>query len=210
MIRQESIETFLDRLASSSPTPGGGGAAALSGALGCALGRMVANLTIGRKKYASVEEEMIRADQELAVLQEDLLDLADRDEAVFSEYMESLRLPKETECQKMLRDRAVISALNSATENPLKIMEKAAAALRTVVFTAEAGNKNAVSDAGAAANMLLSALETGAENVRINLAAMDSEEQVSYYEAQMEPLLSEGRELAEKIRKIVSSRISGK
>ena len=100
MVRNETIEGFLSRLSSSSPTPGGGGTAALSGALGCALGRMVASLSIGRKKYASVETEMRETEEQLAALQEAFLDLSDRDEEVFSAFMAVLGLPKETEEEK--------------------------------------------------------------------------------------------------------------
>jgi formiminotetrahydrofolate cyclodeaminase len=208
MVRKESIEAFLQRLASSAPTPGGGGAAALSGALGCALGRMVANLTAGRKKYASVEEEMRAADRKLAEIEEELLKLADQDETVFLFYMEAVKMPKETEDQKMKRDRSVRLALTAATKNSLDIMLQAGMALHTVAYAAEAGNKNAVSDAGAAVNMLLGAVETGAENVRINLASMKDEQEKAEFETKMYDLLEAGRQMAERIRKTVRSRIS--
>ena len=185
MVRKESIEAYLQRLSSSDPTPGGGGAAALSGALGCALGRMVANLTIGRRKYAAVEEEMRETEQKLRDLEEAFLRLSDSDEEAFSAFMEVLKLPKETE------------------------EEKAVEALRAAVPAAEKGNKNAVSDAGAAANMLLSALETGAENVRINLASMKNEEERAAFEARMNALLEEGRVLALRIRETVHGRMAG-
>ena len=207
MVRNETIEGFLSRLSSSSPTPGGGGTAALSGALGCALGRMVASLSIGRKKYASVETEMRETEEQLAALQEAFLDLSDRDEEVFSAFMAVLGLPKETEEEKNARAEAMEKALKDATEVPLEIMEKALCALSTALPLAEKGNRNAASDAGAAANMLLSALETGAENVRINLVSMKDEETVRLYEERMDALLGEGRELAGTIRKTVRERI---
>ena len=111
MIRNETIEGFLARLASKAPTPGGGGAGALSGAVGCALGRMVAQLTIGRKKYAEAEETVIRLDERLGGLQENFLSLADRDEEVFGRFMEALGLPKESEEEKAVRKAAVEIAL---------------------------------------------------------------------------------------------------
>ena len=209
MIRNESIEGFLARLASKAPAPGGGGAGALSGALGCALGRMVAQLTIGRKKYADAEEQMTALDERLGALQEEFLSLADRDEEAFTGFMGALRLPKETEEEKSSRKEAVASALAEATEVPLSVMEKAVLALPDVLTAARFGNKNAVSDAGAAANMLFAALQTGAENVRINLASQKSEERKHFYENRMEALLSEGGKLAEEIRGTVRARVGG-
>lgn len=209
MVRKESIEAYLQRLSSSDPTPGGGGAAALSGALGCALGRMVANLTTGRRKYADVEEEMRETEQKLKDFEEAFLRLSDRDEEAFSAFMDVLKLPKETEEEKAVRRDSVHQALLHATEVPLQTMEKAVEALRAAVPAAEKGNKNAVSDAGAAANMLLSALETGAENVRINLASMKNEEERAAFEARMNALLEEGRVLALRIRETVHGRMAG-
>lgn len=208
MVRNETIDGFLTRLASSDPTPGGGGTAALSGALGCALGRMVANLTIGRKKYAEVDREMRETEEKLAALQEEFLGLSDRDEEVFSAFMAVLGLPKKTEEEKAVRSEAMARALTDATEVPLEIMKKALEALRAVLSAAEKGNQNAASDAGAAAHMLLSALETGAENVRINLASMKDEETVRLYEDRMEALLGEGRERSEEILRTVRIRIA--
>ena len=209
MVRNESIEGFLNRLSSSAPTPGGGGAGALSGAVGCALGRMVCALTLGRKKYAAVQEEMASLEERFGLIQEEFLQLADQDETVFSAFMEALKLPKDTEEEKMIRKKAVDAALLSATEVPLSVMEKAVAALREVVSAAQKGNKNAVSDAGAASHMLLSALETGGENVRINLASMKDEEQRHFYENRMEALLQEGSGLSSEIVEIVRSRVEG-
>ena len=209
MVRKEYIEDFLNRLSSASPTPGGGGAGALSGALGCALGRMVANLTAGRKKYASVQDEMRLLDERLSVMQEEFLGLADRDEEVFSGLMEAVKLPKATEEEKEMRAGKIREALAEATRVPLLVMEKASEALKTVIPAAEKGNINAVSDAGAAANLLLSALETGEENVRINLASMKDEEMKETLKERMETILSEGRENALLIRETVRRRVEG-
>ena len=209
MIRNETIEGFLARLASKAPTPGGGGAGALSGAVGCALGRMVAQLTIGRKKYAEAEETVIRLDERLGGLQENFLSLADRDEEVFGRFMEALGLPKESEEEKAVRKEAVEIALEEATEVPLSVMEKAVLAMPDVLTLAQIGNRNAVSDAGAAAHMLYSALKTGAENVRINLVSQKSEERKRSYESRMEALLTEGGELTEEIIRTVRTRVEG-
>ena len=209
MVRNESIDAFLNRLSSSAPTPGGGGAGALSGAIGCALGRMVAALTIGRKKYASSEEDMLRTEEVLSGLQERVLLLSDRDEEAFNAFMEALKLPKETEEEKAVRKEAVRLALAEATEVPLQVMESARLALLAVVPAAEKGNRNAVSDAGAAANMLLSALETGAENVRINLVSQKDEEMKQAFRRRMEEALSDGRETVALIRETVRRRVEG-
>ncbi|MBP5294898.1 MAG: cyclodeaminase/cyclohydrolase family protein, partial [Lachnospiraceae bacterium] len=191
------------------PTPGGGGAAALSGAIGCALGRMVAHLTIGRKKYAASEERMIRADEKLGTLEEAFLQLADRDEEAFQGFMDAMKLPKETEEEKAARSEAMSVALKEATDVPLAVMETALEAFPEVLSAALSGNKNAVSDAGAAANMLFCALETGAENVRINLASMKDEALKQAYESRMESAITRGRDALEEIREAVRARMSG-
>ena len=104
MIEKQVIGEWVDELSSKAPVPGGGGASALGGALGAALGQMVANLTVGKKKYADVQEEIMRGLASLGRLQGELLELADRDAQVFAPLAEAYKLPAETEEQRDEKD----------------------------------------------------------------------------------------------------------
>ena len=138
MIGQDTIGEWIAQLSSHAPTPGGGGASALAGALGAALGQMVANLTVGKKRYADVEGEVREGLRTLEGLQADLLALADRDAAVFAPLARAYRMPEETEKQRAVKEQVMQECLISASEVPLEIMEKAFGALDTLDFLEKA------------------------------------------------------------------------
>ena len=119
-----SCEMFVDVLASKEPTPGGGGASALVGASGVALGHMVGELTVGKKKYADVEEEIKRLMVESEELQSQLLQLVQKDAESFEPLVKAYRLPKNTEEQRIEKERIVEQELRNACEVPFEIMEK--------------------------------------------------------------------------------------
>ena len=176
MTRDQIIEEFLLDLSSKSPVPGGGGASALAGAFGVSLGMMVASLTIGKKRYAAVEEEVIRLNQHLETLRDVFLRLADKDEEVFLPLSRGYVMPKETEEEKQIRSAYMENALYDAVLVPLSVMETALGAFESLLALARIGSKLAISDAGVAASFLQTAV-TGAEmNVRINLRSMKESE----------------------------------
>src|SRR5712692_2416499 len=201
MLTKQTVSRFLDELASASPAPGGGSAAALAGAVGSALSSMVCNLTVGKKKYAEVEAEMkqvLRKSEELRIL---FTGMIDRDADAFNKVMEAYALPKETEDQKALRSAAIQEATKEAALVPLELMKHAIDALALSEAAAVKGNANSASDAGTAAQMLHAACESAALNVRINLAAIRDTEFVGWRSEELSSLRrTSGRKMEEILR----------
>lgn len=165
---KESCRDFTALLASENPTPGGGGAAALAGALGTALGEMVAALTVGKKRYAGVEEEIRAAAAELEELREMLLDTVMEDAEGFIPLSQTYRLPKDEPGREEKLEWATLTACTA----PKKIMELALRAMELTKLMAEKGSVMAVSDAGCAAAMLKAAVDSAALNVYINTKSL--------------------------------------
>jgi len=209
MLIDEPVSRFVDELASNSPAPGGGSAAALAGAVGAALASMVCRLTIGKKKYERVETEM----KDILLKSEELRDLflrmIDRDAEAFRKVMEAYGLPKETDDQKALRSAAIQGATKEAALVPLELMKHVIDAFALAQAVAEKGNVNSASDAGVSALMLSAACESAALNVRINLAGIRDMEFVGWRTEEISSLLrTSGRKL-EEILQIVNRRIAG-
>ena len=190
---RETIENFCARLASAEPVPGGGGAAALCGALSAALGEMVASLTRGKKKYASVEEAVVAASEQLKTAREALLLAIDADAAAFAPLSAAYRMPEGDE-----KTEAMQRALIGAAEAPLAAMEAMVSAIAPIAFLAEHGSRLAVSDAGAAGALLSASLRAASLNVYINAAAMADRDMAAAYVLRADALL-ENALLAEKI-----------
>lgn len=172
MLVTESVTEFLDSVASDSPAPGGGSISALSGALGASLTAMVCRLTIGRKKYESVQDDMMRALASADEVRARLLALIDQDTKAFTAVMEAFGMPKETEELKQARSTAIQAATREATLVPLEVMRYCEQALTIAKEVAEKGNVNSISDIGVAALTLKAGCEGAAYNVRINLATL--------------------------------------
>ncbi|MBP1658494.1 MAG: methenyl tetrahydrofolate cyclohydrolase [Bacteroidetes bacterium] len=204
---RKTIHAFLDELASSSPAPGGGSVAALSGALGSALTSMVCNLTIGKKKYADVDEEMKKVLGQAEHLREQFTELVERDTHAFNKVMEAFALPKETDPQKALRAAAIREATKEATLVPLEVMKHCIDALALAQTVAAKGNANSVSDAGVSAIMLHAALEAAALNVRINLKRLNDPDFVGWKEDELQSLRSTGALMLEEIQGIVDEQM---
>ena len=169
MLTEKTVSQFLDELASSSPAPGGGSVAALAGAAGGALTAMVCNLTIGKKKYADVQDEMSAVAQHTEHLRKELALLIDKDTEAFNTVMTAFGLPKGTEQEQLARTAAIQEATKSATLIPLQVMKVCQQTLHHTLTVAQKGNKNSASDAGVAALMLQAGCAGAALNVRINL-----------------------------------------
>lgn len=166
------IDEFLTRLASSAPEPGGGAAAALVGATGAALVSMVANLTIGKEKYAAVQADMERALARADALRAELTAAIDRDAEAFRRVMETYRLPRETDEHKAARRQTIQAALWEAAQVPagvVRLCEEVAALSRLVT---QQGNAQVVSDGAIAALLADAAAQSAALNVKINLSAI--------------------------------------
>jgi glutamate formiminotransferase/formiminotetrahydrofolate cyclodeaminase len=164
-----SIRKFLSSLASSAPTPGGGTAAAVAGAMGAGLTEMVAALTLSREKFAPVHDAIRSIAEAAERARGEFLDLAREDSDAYDAVVAARRLPKDTEEQKRVRAQALESANRLATEVPMRTARAAVRLLATLPELVEKGNPNAFSDAGAAALLLGSAAEGALLNVGINL-----------------------------------------
>jgi formiminotetrahydrofolate cyclodeaminase len=171
-----TLDTLLDRLASSDPVPGGGSAAALAGAMGAALVGMVAELTIGRPEYAEHEATIaeLRAD---AHARRDLLrELAEEDATAYASVIQARRMPKESQPELEARADALRTAMVDAARVPMRTAVVAAEVLELAERIAPIGNRNAVSDAGVAAQLAAAALRGALLNVRINLPYLPADE----------------------------------
>lgn len=186
-------EAFLDRLASSSPTPGGGSVAALSGALGAALVSMVCRLTLGSKKYAEVHGAIKEILDRSESMRSNLTSLIERDAEAFEKVLRAHRLPKASEAEERSRAAAIERGLEEAIAVPLETMERAVEVADLAARVAAIGNARAISDAGVAAQMAEAAARAAALNVRINAAALAED-------ARRQRLLAEAARLAEAVR----------
>ena len=166
------LRSFLDELASSAPTPGGGTAAAVAGAMGAALAEMVAALTLSKEKYASSHDAMRSIVQAAAAARSRLLALSREDSEAYDEVVAARRLPRATEEEKAARDAKIAAANIRAAQVPLETARTAALLLESIPDLAELGNPNAVSDAGAAALLLEAAVQGALLNVFINLSGL--------------------------------------
>ncbi len=205
------LSGFLGELASDSPTPGGGSVAALCGARGAALNSMVANLTIGKKKYADVEEEMKEALAGAETLRLELTQMIDEDAAAFNKFMAALKMPKETEANKASRKTALQQTLVDAATVPLAVMEMCVGVIRLARPVAEHGNVNAVSDAGVAALIARAGVHAAGLNVRINVGGIRAEEHQEFASKAAAAITDLGREadlVCEEVMKIVLTKIS--
>jgi formiminotetrahydrofolate cyclodeaminase len=207
MFTKMPVNEFLDALASKAPVPGGGSGAALGGALAAGLLSMVCNLTIGKKGYEEVEDDMREILARSEELRKRLPDLLEADTRVYSQVMDTYRMPRGTEEEKVARTTAMQSALKSAAQVPLQIAECCASIIEMCLPAAHKGNKWAVSDAGVAALMGEAALRSAALNVWINLGAIADEDFVEKEGARLDALLAGKSELKEEVFDVVRAKL---
>ena len=169
---QNSCREFVEVLASNAPVPGGGGAAALVGAIGTALGNMVGSLTVGKKKYADVEAEIIELKKKCDGLQKDLLDQVPADAEGFEPLAKAYGIPKDDPS----RDKVLEEATIVACKVPMKIMELCCEAIEAIAVFAAKGSRLAVSDAGCGAVCCKAALQSASLNVFINTKSLKNRE----------------------------------
>ncbi len=199
MIEKENLGSWVAALASSAPTPGGGGAAALSGALSAALGQMVANLTVGKKRYAAVEEEIKESLLKLRALQAELMALADKDAEAFAPLAAAYGMPAETEEQKEEKARVMEENLLAASLVPLEIMKKTSALLDVLEIMEEKGSRMAVSDVGVAAQLARAAISGAVMNIYINTKSMKNREKAEELNDTARRLIETGTKQADEI-----------
>lgn len=186
-----SCEAFLEDLAGSAPAPGGGGAAALVGAAGAALGNMVGSLTIGKKKYAAVEADILIMNRRAAALRKRLEGLVQADADAFTPLAAAYKLPKETPEQQAHKAAVLEAALEAACAVPLEIMSACCEGIALAAEYAEKGSVMAVSDAGCAALFCKAALQAAGLNVSINTRLMADKAHAAALNAQADAMLAE-------------------
>lgn len=199
MIKEQVIQDFLDVLSSKEPVPGGGGASALCGAVGNALGQMVANLTVGKKKYAEVEPEVKEHLEKMVKLQAEFTTLADDDAKVFAPLAKAYSLPSETEEQKAYKAEVMETNLLAASAVPLQIMEKSMQMLTILDRLADIGSRMAVSDVGVAVQSTRAALLGAAMNVYINTKSMKDRNKAEELNNSANKMIVEGSRQADRI-----------
>ena len=191
----ESCRTFVEVLASNAPAPGGGGAAALVGAIGTALGNMVGSLTVGKKKYAEVEEEIIALKAKCDDLQKQLLDQVEADEVNFLPLAKAYGIPKDHPDRDKIMEEATIIACST----PMKIMELCCEAIDCIAVFPEKGSRLAVSDAGCGAVCCKAALQAASLNVFINTKTLKNRDVAEEMNRHANVMLNKYGQLADEI-----------
>ena len=207
MARSETIEAFLDGLASSAPTPGGGGAAAISGAMGAALLSMVCNLTIGKKKYVEVEAELKDVLAKSEALRATLTGMIADDVAAFDAVMGAYGLPKATDEEKAARAETIQAALKVATDVPLACCRTCREVIDLAQAVAEKGNLNVISDAGVAVLSAHAGLRSAALNVYVNAKGLDDRAFAEERLSELETLLGDAGTLNETVYELVKGKL---
>jgi len=206
-IKDQSIQTFLNELASKSATPGGGSVSALLGAQSAALTSMVCNLTIGKPKYAEVDAEMQVLLQKSEALREKLTGLIKADVDVFDRLMAAYGLPKETDEEKVTRTEAIQTVLKAATEVPLQCVRACAEAIELSRCAANKGNLGVISDAGAAVMAGYGGLKSAALNVYINTGSLKDRQFAEAKLAELETILKDIDSSVEEVYQSVKSKL---
>lgn len=198
MLEQKGTD-FLRVLSSAEPVPGGGGASAAVGALGAALGMMVCNLTIGKKKYAAYEAELREELQLLEQLRDELTAMVDADAEAFAPLSHAYGLPRDTEAQQAERARVMEAALVTASEAPLALMRTLLRTEQALELLVEKGSRLAVSDVGVAAIFAQAAMEGASLNVFINTRLMADADKAAALENEADDLIARGDAFKERI-----------
>lgn len=198
---------FLDALASGEPTPGGGGAAALMGATGAALISMVCRLTLGKKGYEAVEDDLRELLAEAEALRASLQDMVGDDAAAFDRLMSAYRLPKTSDEEKAYRGAAIQNGLKAATLAPLECARAAAEVIRLSARAVERGNTNVISDVGVGVLAGWAALRSAALNVQINVPQLKDHSFADHALTEIAALLDECGRLTDSVHARVTAKM---
>jgi glutamate formiminotransferase/formiminotetrahydrofolate cyclodeaminase len=205
-VDQSSGDAFLQALASGDPTPGGGSAAAYAGAMAAGLVAMVARVTLGKKKYASVEERMQEIADQADELRQVLSESVQRDSEAFEAVMAAYRLPKDSEKQQDEREEAIERATVHAAQVPLEVCRYAVTLLELAQEVGASGNLNAISDAGSAGAMARACLTAAGMNVRINASGLKKGSQAKAWLAELEKLEARASQFEANLIQLIKKR----
>ncbi|MDH6312635.1 formiminotetrahydrofolate cyclodeaminase [Parabacteroides sp. PFB2-10] len=207
MLVDLSIKDFLAETASNTPVPGGGSISALNGAIATALTEMVANLTIGKKKYADYEGQMKTIATEAATIRERLIGYIDEDSDAYNRVFSAFKLPKETEEEQAARSAAIQEATKEAALVPMRVAEEVGSVMETIIYVAHKGNQNAVTDACVAMMAARTCVLGALLNVRINLSSIKDEEFVRRLAEQADHLEAEAIRIEQKLLEWVKKQL---
>lgn len=202
-----TLATFLETLGSSAPAPGGGAASALAGALAAALAEMVAQLTVGRAKYALVDERVRALIEQLRAARRKLIQLMADDEQAFQSVSAAYKLPKADDDERAARDAAIQASLRAAMTPPLAVMSTACDVLLIADEIAQVGNGTVVSDAGCAAILGEAAVRAAALNVLANVVLLRDEALVTSARQQVVDFEARAAELSQRAMATVRQRM---
>ncbi len=205
MLKEKSLQEYLARAASGEEVPGGGSVSAVVSALGTSMAEMVGNFTVGKKKYAEFEEEVAGILSSLAIIHEKLLDCVDRDAQAFLKFNDIYAMPKGSEEEKAVRDKAMQECLKGAMQPPMDVIRLSLEAMRLLPPLAERGNTNLITDVGVAGVGLIAGIKAARYNVLINLKWMKDEVEVEARKDEIVLTLGEAYELASKVEMAVEA-----
>lgn len=209
MYTDNTVNAFLDALASAEPVPGGGSTAALGGSLAAALVCMVCHLTLGKEGYEGAEKQMRAILGQAEALRHELAGLVDADMAVYAQVMAAYRMPRKGEAQKLARQQAIQAALLEAAQVPLNIAERCARVLELALPAAKIGNRWAISDAAAGALLAEACLRASLLNVSVNIASLTDQAVVASLKARVQELTRESAAMKEQTVSIVAAQFEG-
>lgn len=197
-----NIKEFVDLVDSNNATPGGGSVSALVGSFGCALVRMYGHLSVNKKAFLALDEnvqnEFIRRFNELEALKEELFTLIEHDTNAYNDLMETFKLPKNSDEEISIRKEKISECVLKVTDSPLKMMEVAFKALELSEFLLGLGNKNADSDLLVGLMLLEVAIKGAYQNVKINLGGLDQEKR-DYYVSKSDELMKKTKVIMDKV-----------
>lgn len=205
MLVEKTLKDFLNELASNSPAPGGGSVAALCGSLGSALCSMVCRLTIGKKKYADVSDELSKILEKTEYYRNEFTKLIDEDTKAFNMVMDAYKLPKETEEEQAIRNKAIEDALKKAVDIPMLVLKYTSEMIENAIEVANKGNINSISDASVGALLLQSTGLAALYNILINLKSIqdpkfieEKQNELTQYTSKIEEFSNSLKEIAHK------------
>ena len=207
-ISEKTCEDFVDVLASKSAVPGGGGAAALTGAIGIALGSMVCNLTIGKKKYAEHEESVKSILEKARSLEKDLIGMIDEDAECFLPLSKAYGLPSSTDEEKKIKSETMENGLKKACEVPIKIVKVCYESIKLHEDLVDKGSRLAISDIGVGVQCLRAAILSGQLNVIININSIKDEEYVKSVRDEVNNLVENGVRICDEVYKKVENELN--
>lgn len=212
LLVERTVNDFVAVVESDAPAPGGGSVAALASSLGAALTAMVGGLSVGKKKFEALEDsqkqEILDGTEKAKELRKRLMEIVDEDTNAFNDYMEALKLPKETEEDKTKRKQAMEDAMKGAVRVPLEGAQKSLEVVRLIGSFLKYGNQGAITDAGVASLLATAGVQGTAYNVLINLGSISDQEFNDDMRKQCDELVKEAKELRSEHEKVVFEKLA--